>query len=239
MNQATHRRFYIYVIIFVLACIIRIAFMIQNPVRVRDSFEYRNVLENKEKVVFDKNHVYPPLAMYIIGLPGMITKCNTIKGGCVIDNVLGLMIVLTIMLIAQEFTKSLLNLFCIGLLAATHESLVEYSCEMLRENSFLIFCSIGVLCMVRAIKRRSYLYHVLCGVFFSLGVMCRYEALEFSAIYLITVYLLQRNLKRTIKSTLCFAISFLIVFGIVYLTLDNQKEYMLLYLNTIYERFHC
>lgn len=168
------------IIILVIAIIFRITYCLRYPVPVRDSYRYFDHIETLQKTgtICDQGIYSPPLALYILGFPSKYWDCGIIKGGICIDVVLGLLIILVATEICAMIIPSLLIVFLISLIFSTHPNLVYYSCQCLRENSFILLSLLAIWASLLSIRKRSTPYLVLAGVFTAWAIQCRYEAME-------------------------------------------------------------
>ena len=174
------RLFAIQIIILVIAIAFRITYCFRYPVPVRDSYKYQEHIETLQKTgtICDQEIYTPPLALYILGFPSKHWDCGIIKGGICIDVVFGLLIILVATEICAMTIPSLFIVFMIGAIFSTHPNMVYYSCQCLRENSFILLSLLATWASLLSIRKGSATGIVLAGAFAAWAIQCRYEALE-------------------------------------------------------------
>ena len=122
--------------------------------------------------------MFPPIAMILLCFPHRYLGFELVKGGILLNCILGLFIVYFICQTTKRITKSNLCVLFVGGLAATNPSLVHYSCQFLRENIYLFFCSLCVKGSVEIYYKYRFVT-LLKIIFFSiLSCFSRHEGYE-------------------------------------------------------------
>lgn len=222
--------------ILVVGLIIRLIYIIKYPVPVRDSFRYLGLIEEwnlSGKIPLDDK--YPPLGLFFLRIPSIYFDCDAIKGGILVNMVLGLLIIYLCIRISKAITKSSCFSFAAGILAATHPTLVEYSCQMLRENSYLAFCCLTVLTMISYVSCFGIVKLVLSGCFSSLAHLCRHESLELMFAVLVVVLLsgIRKPYKKQVIYLFIFFVSCLLTYVIVSYAIDIPIDYYRIFLEKL------
>lgn len=169
----------------VIGSITRIVYCWKYPVPVRDSYIYSElILEWNETGKLDDERIVPPLGLFIIGLPNKLWGIDVIKGGVCINIILSLLTNSIFVLIGSKFIKSSIVLTLTGIAIATHPQLVHYSCQALRESSYIFFTTCSLYIVLEKGVKSNTIRIILCGTFTALAILCRYEACENIIIYL-------------------------------------------------------
>ncbi len=171
--------FYICMACLFITGIQRILFCIKYPVPPRDAFIYEGIIQQWNSTgIFPEDALQPPLGMFILRIPSYYLGYDVMKGGVIVNIILGLLFVWIAMYVSKEITES--NLFClfIGIITATNTTLVTYSCQMLRENSYLLFCIASVLFAIRFWKTKRVNAFIFMSLFSTMSFLCRHEGLE-------------------------------------------------------------
>ena len=103
--------------------------------------------------------------------------------------ILGLGIICLAMVISSKVYPSVVLTVCVGIIAATHPTLVHYSCQMLRENSFLFFNCLSIVFFINYIKTLHPQDIFASSFFVTSACLCRYEAFEVLVILCILLFL--------------------------------------------------
>ena len=200
--------FLIFLICAAIGSIIRVVYLWCYPVPVRDAFTYIEYIDLWDKFgVFPCDNTLSPLGIYLLKIPKDILSFDTCTSGIITNMVLGLCIIYLCIKISLMIFPSSLYAFCIGLLTATHPTLVHYSCQMLRENSFLFFCCLSILFLINYYKSARTYNVIFASVFAASAYLCRYEALEVCLILSLAVLLKKRaNQWKRVQSFIIFFI---------------------------------
>ena len=179
----------------------------------------------------------PPLSLLILSIPNKVFAYDIIKGAVIVNVLLGLGIIYLIMVIVYIITSSKSIMLFLGLIVATHPSLVHYSCNLLRENSYLFFLCLSIMYTIRFVKT-SFYYNILYAVVFaSLSIFSRHEGFEVLVILLFICALSGSKSNRLFRITGCILMAFfstisialfLLLFGVPF---NYYIEYWKLFYN--------
>ncbi len=226
------RLFLITTVCVLIGSIVRIAYCLKYPVPVRDSYEYMFIIREwieTNSIPIEKP--IPPLGLFLMKIPTTYFGYEIIKGGIVINILLGLLIIITLIKISDEITPSPLLALCIGILSATHPTLIRYSCEMLRENSFLLFSSFAVISCIRFLKGTTG-YLILASICLAAGYLCRHEGIEFAFFFgALILFNPKIELKKRGLYSMIYIVLFMFSLVAISLCIGIPKEYYYTYLN--------
>ena len=214
MNEITHcmnKNKSLFVIIILCLCLggaARIFYCIKYPVQPRDVSIYIGEMENWEK---EQRITVPYLSLYLLNLPHKILKCDIEKGGICVNVVVGQLIIILSILSFRELSDDKIGLWVVGLVTSTHPTLIQYSCVLLRENTYLLFCIMSINLLILWYKRKSIIYILLGGVTAALSFLCRYEGLEICVIYILMILFHFKALR--IRRLFVHLTGFLIVYA--------------------------
>ena len=189
MHNSKKNLFLIDILWVALGGLIRIIYCIVYPVPVRDAFKYKEFIELwiSSGTIPDDSY-FPPLGVFLLKTPYSLFEYDIIKGGTVINSILGLGIIIALINVAYEIYPSKIAALCSGLLVATHPSFIHYSCQMTRENTYLFFSCLATLFFIKSLNRTSKPFYVAyAGVFSASASLCRFEALELFAIFIFLI----------------------------------------------------
>lgn len=210
--------------------IIRILYCWKYPIPVRDAYDYEMFLRQWYSTgIIPQTVFYPPLGLYLMKIPVSWGYMDIMKGGICVNMILGLCLIITFIQIARSLNDSLLLMYCVGLISATHPALIEFSCHMLRENSYLFFCSISVLFVILFLKQRMVPYLMITSTCLSAAFLCRTEAIEL-LFYTIIIYLInsQENIKKRLKDVLftilISVVSFIVILSLIDVPLNYYSK---------------
>lgn len=227
----------LFIIIILCLCLggaTRILYCIKYPVQPRDVYKYIYEMENWEK---EQRINVPYLSFYLMNLPHNILKCDIKKGGICVNVVVGQLIVILSILSFRELSDNKIGLWIVGLATSTHPTLIHYSCVLLRENTYLLFCIISVNLLILWCKRKSIIYIFLGGITAALSFLCRYEGFEICVIYILMILLYFKSLR--IRRFFIHLIGFLIVYATsIYVTstiIDKDFRLKMIYWEIFYD----
>ena len=123
----------------------------------------------------------------------------------------GQLIIILSILSFRELSDNKTGLWLVGLVTSTHPTLIHYSCVLLRENTYLLFCIMSINLLILWYKRKKITYILLGGVTAALSFLCRYEGLEIGLIYVLIILFHFKVLKIS-RLFICL-IGFLIVYA--------------------------
>jgi asparagine N-glycosylation enzyme membrane subunit Stt3 len=134
---------------------------------------------NNEHPPFSRNRRIPPLYTYLMALVSSLTGCSVEAAGYAVSIAAGALLVFPVFM-----TASLLFSVRAGAVAAfliaVNPYLIRISSTIMRDSlfSFLLFCSIFFLVKALNSPRKPMFYWFAAGVFLSLSIACRNEAIE-------------------------------------------------------------
>ena len=220
--------------ILLLSVIIREVYLIKYPVPARDSFEYVHFFYEWEKTkTIPLDRAFPPIAMMLLQFPHRLFGVELIKGGILLNFILGLCIVYLVCRTTKLITKSNLCVLLVGGMAATNPSLVHYSCQFLRDNIYLFFCSLCIVKSTELCYRYKFVTLLEIAFFSSMAYLSRHEGIELFLIE-ITVLLFLKNVSVLKKARIIFLYCLLcaVCFGAVLLISGLDISYY----SVIFER---
>ena len=230
IRNSKQNLFLIDILCVALGGLIRVIFCIVYPVPVRDAFKYKEFIELWDYYgIIPSDSYFPPLSMFLLKTPYSLFEYDVIKGGVIINIVLGLGIIITLINVSYEIFPSIFAALCSGLLVATHPSFIQYSCQMTRENSYLFFSCLATLFFIKSLNRASKPFYVVyAALFSSCAFLCRFEALELFAIFIFLI--ICSNLKSIptgMKKLFLFSSFSIISFGSIIYIMNIPFSYFL------------
>ena len=230
-NNKNNKLFLANILCLISGALLRILYCIKYPVPVRDSYVYKEFIEKWSQTgVIPDEPVLPPLGISLLKIPFTLFNFDIIKGGIIINIVLGLCLILIIIKISYIISSSESVGFLTGLLVAAHPSMISYSCEMIRENSYLTLCSLSALFALLFYRKKSVKHIILVACFACGAYMCRHEGLEiipatFSIIFIIKTF----SMKKKIAMCSIYIISYLVSFLLFSYFFDIPLNHYLIY----------
>ena len=228
--------FAISVICFILGAIIRIAYCIQYPVQPRDAYTYCLFITQWEETGEIPDNVYFPLSLWILKIPFHFFHYDCMKGGIIINLILGLLMIIIVINTAKHFFKNNLVLLFSGLLVATHPTLVSFSCSFLRENTYLLFSLLALTCLVHYYRKIQCLYLLLTGLFGAFAFLCRLESFELLPIVCIILFFLCFFKRIRLPKAFLHGLAFSVIFIITVLSLFYCFDFRIISPNIIMEK---
>lgn len=213
-----------------LGLIYRVWYCFLNPTQARDAYDYRNfMIQWDETNIIPMNSAYPPLSLYILRIPYRFFLYDLMKGGIMMNMLLGIMIIYMATQIAKEIFQKNICVLMVGLICATNTALISYSCQMLRENSYIFFLSATILCIIRYYKKINLLDVILLGITTVCTAFCRKEGIELiPIIYLIMLFfLLQKRIK--IKTGVIHSIMYGVSLSLFFVLLSAALDVPIVY----------
>lgn len=198
-----------------LGLMVRLMECIRYPVQPRDAYEYESIIrEWEEKGEMPKKYK-GPLSLWLLKLPNHFWGYDTIKGGVIANNVIGILLMLIIMREIGYFFKDDFIVLFVGIIMATHSQLIRFSCFFLRENSYLLFSVLFLVEMARYCSHNR-LQHILkAATMGAFAFLCRLEGLEFLAVACITFMVAGFLNEKKIFTPVCHCVIFVLFFVIV------------------------
>lgn len=197
---------------------LRIIYLVKYPIQARDAYIYADFIYKwieLGKAPIIKYYDIPPLSIFLLKIPTCLTGCDPLKGAIIINMLIGCMLIIVLVELGWNLSHSSLIALITGLLAATNPSLIHYSCQVLRENSYLLFFSLYVFSLTKFLKTKKPFFIFLMATFSGMSVLCRHEGLElilFSIFILLLGFLCRRKLNRLIAYLFLYCIAFGFVF---------------------------
>jgi len=190
----SNKRILFIVFIVIISLFLRSFYIIKYPINSRDAYRYQHLIENWEKdKSFNKSRTLPPLAIYIMRIPYAFANINAIKGGVIVNNILGIMIVLMLTLIVEMLFHNSYLSFYSGIVAATHFSLIMYSCNALRENTYLLGVCAVIASMLKYRMTSKFFYILAMAFWTSWVVLSRYEGIELLLVMPIIIFFISKG----------------------------------------------
>ena len=165
----------------VLGFAIRIGYYFRFPVQSRDSYIYCELTKewnNTHIIPTYQEKTIPPLGIFLMREPSYLFDYDVIMGAILVNMILGLFIIVILMLIAYRITQTLFAPIAVGIIACFHTTLIRYSTQFLRDNSYVFFICLTILMLIKYIhtpKRMTVFYG---GIALTAAILCRYEAIE-------------------------------------------------------------
>lgn len=183
---------------------------------------------------------FPPLGPFILRIPALYFDTDIMKGGIVVNMILGLCIISVLVLISKEILFSDLIATGLGIIAAVHPSLVHYSCHLLRENTFLLFSSLAVLCALRHMKFHTRRNVVFSAVFTVMATLCRHEGIELLAVFCVLFFLnpTKPDCATRFKTVFLFLISGFAALFLISYAVGISSDFYLSYPHTLKNYFN-
>ena len=150
LKDKNNRLFFVIVICLAIGGLLRVFYCLKYPVPVRDSFSYKFFIEEwvkYGKLPYGKD--FPPLGLYLLHIPSALTGCETIKSSIIMNVLFGMLFICVSVYISKCIFSSTFVQCVIGLIVATHPTLIDYSCQGTRENSYLLFCCLSIFFIIK------------------------------------------------------------------------------------------
>ena len=206
--------FVIQIVSLTVGAFIRILYCVKYPTPVRDSFEYIDQIKQwSETGTLSVDGMIVPLGLFILKIPNSFWSIRLFQGSIILNNIFGLAIILSIIKILK-ISKSNSLILLGALIAATHPSLVAFSCEMLRENSYLLMICFSIIAFENYIFKNKITYLCLCAMWVCFAFLCRNEALELLVLFSLAIPFVTPS-KKSCFDILLFNIVFVLVLLIV------------------------
>ena len=175
-------RVFLFCVVFILlGLLFRCIHIFKYSIQSRDSYDYKEEIAEIQK---DKSHSgnYPIVSMYLMSLPSRLFGLDIIKGGVIVNMILGVSIIALIVKTCYNITRSSLLMFYAGIITASYSDFIYFSTQLLRENSYLFFVCAALEMLTRRGKD-SLLKLFLLGFYTICAVLCRFEGLEIIIMY--------------------------------------------------------
>lgn len=159
----------------------RLIYCIKYPVMPRDSYIYYDIImawNETGQLSHGENGTIPPLALFLFSIPSIHFGLDVMKGAVLINILSGMAFLHFCIMIMDDVRNNLIWDFMVGILAATHPTLLQFSCQMTREMTYLLFVILAVFFFIHQRDRPVLPYMAMAGFFSSAAFLCRHEALE-------------------------------------------------------------
>lgn len=218
-NKKGRTVFLIAVICLVIGALTRIAFCIRYPVQPRDAYVYESVVREWINTgMIPERVTYFPLSLWFFRVASCFVHYDIIKGGIIVNQVIGLLFIVVTIYLFSYYFKNVSILYIVGLIIATHPTLVRFSCCLLRENTFLLFASLSVYSFVCYYGKTNIATLTAASVFGALAFLCRLEGLEVIVVlFLLLLYLFIQK-KISVLRAFYHAIIFIVIFVFLAIT---------------------
>ncbi len=231
MYSSKNKTAYVYVLSVLMGLIVRLLYCIIFPVQPRDTYKYVEIIQEWEStgVLQDKIDFFP-LSLWIMKIPHRFFRYDIVKGGIIVNLLLGIMIIIITMKIIESVfgSKNGLLLFT-GIILATHFALIHYSCKFLRENSYLFCFVLAIYTIIKAMKKNRNELLILSGILCAAATLCRLEGIELAVIVpVLIIYIFESKKIRLIKTATAltlFTASYImvIILFIVYFNINRYQ----------------
>ena len=205
---------------------VRVLYIIKYPVPVRDAYNYAQHIQNWDTI----RMTTPPLSLSLLRIPYCYFRLDVMKSGIIVNMILGIAIILLFIVVMELISSSKRCILIVGIIAALHPSLVHYSCEMLRENSFIFFSLLAIISTILYTKRNNNIFIALTALFCACSVLCRHEAIEFVVYFMLFAIIFhKKDPKRFLKCYGLFFFSYLISFFLILNCFSSPVHYLKVY----------
>lgn len=195
----------IYIVLFSIFCIALVlrtgASFLKDRIS-KDGVLYVYMAEDvlyadKEHPPFSRNRRIPPLYTYLMVLISYLSGCSAEVSGYVISILAGTLLVIPIFLTASTLFSIRAGAVA-AFLIAVNPYLIRISSTIMRDSLFslLLFCTIFLILKALNTPRKPFGFWFAGGVFLSLSIACRNEAIELLGVlflYLIAEYVFIRR----------------------------------------------
>ena len=215
---------------------VRITYLMKYPVPVRDSYTYQELIERWDfSSKTETTKVVPPLSLFFFKTTSQLLNIEIIKAAKLFNVEAGLLIIVLMMIITLKISSSTICALISGLVAATHPVFVELSCQMLRENSYLMFTCLAILSIMSYLKHTGLIKLVLASICVTLSFFCRYEGIDNIIISLLVILMFSQNVtrKKKVVHTLIFTATCAISALIITFSIKVPISYYMLYKEVI------
>ena len=200
------------VVCVIIGLLVRLEYYIHYPVQPRDSYKYQAFIETWEETGEMPRGHRGALSLWILKSPHLLFKVDTIRGGVIINNCLGILLIMLAIVISKRiFGKNSIALFA-GLIVATHPQLVRFSTSFLRENTYLVFAMLTLGFLLEYIRNKRLACVISAGIVSALSFLCRIEGLELTLMTFVMILFLLIQRKIKIKKAFLHSLAFIFVF---------------------------
>ena len=209
-----------------IGLLVRLLYCIQYPVQPRDAFTYQRIILNWEESgkIIDPITFFP-LSLFIQKIPYHFFHYDIIKGGVIVNNLFGLLIIIIATRFVSLFFKNDYALLFAGLVAATHPSLVRFSCSLLRENIYLFFFLLSTYSLSLYFFKCKTRDMVAASIFGAISFLCRLEGAEILPIFYIIILFLHLFGRIKFHTALKHGTIFILVFLLTVFVIINLFDF--------------
>jgi len=152
---------------------------------------------NKDHPPFSRNRRIPPLYTYLMVLTSYLTGCSAESSGYIVSILSGALLIIPVFFITALLFSARTGAVA-AFLIAFNPYLIRISSTIMRDSLFslLLFCTILFIIKALNSRKKTMLYWLTGGVFLSLSIASRNEAIEVIGIlflYLIFEYIFIRR----------------------------------------------
>lgn len=235
-SSSKNSLFSIILVSLIIGSIVRIAYLWKYPVPVRDAFTYSESIEEWMRAgKIPEKGGFPPLGLFFFKKVAVFSGLDIIKSGTLVNVSAGLLIVATLGTIAHIIIPYPPLVLFVSLVSATHPALVDYSCQATRENTYLLFCCLSVLFLIRYLKSYNKLRHIAAAAFFACAAfLCRHEGMELPILAFLVILFHDKNaisirLSSVLLFSVTFALSFFLISFLIGVPLSYYASYIIRY----------
>ena len=185
MNEIIKRKKCLLIVIIVcelLGTLLRVTYILRNPVEPRDSYQYKNVIFR-----WDDQNVLPEenngiLSLWLLKIPHHLFDYDILYSGSMINTALSFCIILLTITNFFELFGRIYPSLIAGIIVSTHPQLIKYSVALLRENSYLLLSILFLQHLIRYYRVPQMHQVIVLGIISATTVLCRLEGFEFAVI---------------------------------------------------------
>lgn len=199
MKNARNNNMLILYSLFLLALCIRIISLVRDPLLMRDSALYIDIIDNDISTnMIEKSRLneLPPLPLILISSCTAFWGLKTEIIGRAISIFLNSLIPVIGFQISRALSLKIKVSLPVGLLLAVNPPLVEYSKQILRENYYLPLAGLILFSIITGIKHSSNIAWMECGALCMIAAFCRIEAVEFLIIATFAILFFTNRKKK-------------------------------------------
>ena len=172
-----HQQWLLFFLILLGALFLRTWYRISHTELGRDEIYYINLALNRTRDTAQEKILQPPLLILFLQEVFHYGN-NSITTAKIVANFVGLLFVIPWWFIGKRVFRSISAATLLMGLAAVLPVAVEYSCVILRETLYLPVIAWLLLFLTLYYQRASAQYLVGIGIFLGIGIIIRYETLE-------------------------------------------------------------
>lgn len=214
----------------------RLLYCIKYPVLVRDSYKYYEyIVRWNEEGTLLANKEYPPLGLYLYKAVADLTSWGIMESAIIINIIVGELLIGIAIYTASKYRFSPLGTLLLGILVATHPTLIYFSCQPLRENLYLLFCSLFAISFANYAKSLKFIDLAGQALFCSLALLTRLESLELVFLPVVLLGLTMKSIPLYV--TTLRTIAYFSIIAIIFLLFSFLLHFDVDYLLRSFNRF--